>query len=371
VIFWTFSDTNILQALLDAGATPDAEHGNDFPLGTAISQDNVPVVQILLQHGANPNQTNANGNVPLSVAVESGHFDPAVFQSLLDAGADPNRRDRDGQTPLKVLERVASGDLSFGSGDVPPPDRQRTLATSIADFLRQHGALENPPDWDRISIGRPGVITSATVFQKSTNDWNHFTLLEFLLRVYPNPGRSEFAEALTRFPGLGGIVIERPSAHGAEFKRIPVNLLNATNGIDCSRDVPLEFGDVVKIPEREHNLAEGDAYLTGEQWGAMLDCLKSQPNEVKLVVAGAQSVSLPLQPMFNRIGTVLNRADARAALTSDSDLSRVKVTRQDPKTGEKREWILDCASAVERGYGGFGPDLWLRNGDVIEVPEKQ
>ena len=371
VIFWSFSDSNILQALLDAGANPNAEQGDDFPLSTAIYQNIVPAVQILLQHGANPNQTNRNGNVPLDFAVASEHFDPAVFQSLLDAGANPNRRDRDGQTPLQVIERVASGDLTFSSGNTPPPVRQRTLASSIADILRRHGALENPPDWSRITISRPGVITSATVFQRSTNDWNHFTLLELLLRVYPNPGWHEFSDELTRFPDLGRIVIERPSADGKALKRIPVNLLDGTNGVDCARDLPLEFGDVVKIPERGHNLAEGVAYLTGEQYMSMLNYFRSQLREVKLVVSGAQSISLQLQPMFSQIGEVLHRADARAALTSDSDLSRVKVTRVDSKTGEKREWILDCASAVENGNINSAPDLWLRNGDVVEVPEKQ
>jgi hypothetical protein len=47
-----------------------------------------------------------------------------------------------------------------------------------------------------------------------------------------------------------------------------------------------------------------------------------------------------------------------------SDLTRVKVTRQhDPASGKTREWILDCS-------GDKFPDLWLRDGDVIEVPEK-
>jgi hypothetical protein len=54
---------------------------------------------------------------------------------------------------------------------------------------------------------------------------------------------------------------------------------------------------------------------------------------------------------------------ARAALTSGSDLARVKVTRRDSKTGKTNEWILDCSH-------NDTPDLWLRDGDVIEVPEK-
>jgi hypothetical protein len=43
-------------------------------------------------------------------------------------------------------------------------------------------------------------------------------------------------------------------------------------------------------------------------------------------------------------------------------MSRVKVNRQDPDR-KKHEWVLDCS-------GNNAPDLWVRDGDVIEVPEK-
>ncbi len=97
---------------------------------------------------------------------------------------------------------------------------------------------------------------------------------------------------------------------------------------------------------------------------------------------------------------MLGKAEAKKLLLSSSDLSRVKVSRRDPKTGKKREWILDCnpqspsyglpgVGAIGGnnprpvsppplpGVGLFGgnnpprePGLWLRDGDVIEVPEK-
>jgi hypothetical protein len=47
-----------------------------------------------------------------------------------------------------------------------------------------------------------------------------------------------------------------------------------------------------------------------------------------------------------------------------SDLSRVKVTRTDPESKKKLEWTIDCTNPSDS-------DLWLRDGDVIEVPEKQ
>jgi hypothetical protein len=48
-----------------------------------------------------------------------------------------------------------------------------------------------------------------------------------------------------------------------------------------------------------------------------------------------------------------------------SDLSRVKVTRTDPATGQKREWVVDCSKG-----DAAAPNLWLQDGDRIEVPEK-
>ena len=37
--------------------------------------------------------------------------------------------------------------------------------------------------------------------------------------------------------------------------------------------------------------------------------------------------------------------------------------RHDAVTGKTHEWIVDCSPQSSS-------DLWLRNGDVIEVPEK-
>jgi len=48
-----------------------------------------------------------------------------------------------------------------------------------------------------------------------------------------------------------------------------------------------------------------------------------------------------------------------------SDLARVKVTRRDPATGQTREWVVDCSKG-----GESAPNLWLQDGDRIEVPEK-
>src|SRR5207249_2378743 len=80
--------------------------------------------------------------------------------------------------------------------------------------------------------------------------------------------------------------------HGkpGEQKEITLNLLKATNSLDCAKDVRLEFGDVVEIPEREHTLAEQPIGLTDVQNQDLIKCLerkvtfavKGQRTEVSL-----------------------------------------------------------------------------------------
>jgi hypothetical protein len=58
-------------------------------------------------------------------------------------------------------------------------------------------------------------------------------------------------------------------------------------------------------------------------------------------------------------------------LLSSSDVTRVKVKRTDPATKQVRERVFDLdqiQNQIQRGEGAN--DLWLRDGDVIEVPEK-
>jgi hypothetical protein len=53
-------------------------------------------------------------------------------------------------------------------------------------------------------------------------------------------------------------------------------------------------------------------------------------------------------------------------ILSSSDLGRVKVTRIDPATKEKREFILDVRNDPKEP----ADQLWIRAGDKIDVPEK-
>ncbi len=389
VLFEALPATNILEALLDAGAKVDALEtiklfNDQTDKRTALDaaaagQNEADAVGILLKHGANPNAQDDLGDAALHWAALFQLADEKVFSLLLEHKANPNARDNNGKTPLDLVKEK----LPQWSGQYA-----QNKLNALVDLLHQHGALDNLPHWDRIEVTTASTQLPATVFQRGTNDWNRFTLLEAIFNYYVRgfqhryPGQPEMIRSRDRpmpgmpgmisiqslpantmpFPDLTRIVIVRPSHDSTNSTRITVNLLNSTNGVDCAKDVPLEFGDIVEIPERDHSLGDQPVGLTTSQSHDIEDYLKGT---AQLVVRD-QKQELPLDPVgyASTIARVLYQPAAQQLILSSSDLSRVKVTRHDPKTGEAHEWILDCSNSSSE------PDLWIRNGDLIEVPEK-
>ncbi len=390
LLFSALSDTNILEALLDAGAKVDVHDETDIInnqvikrtlLDSAVDQNNAIAVELLLKHGANPDMQDARGNAALHWAAYN-LSDENVFRLLLDYKANPNVRGSE-STPLDLVKRALQhnfwGDRFGNSSGQNVPPEQKELAEKLIALLHQHGALDKLPDWDHIAVSRPSANFSHAVFQKGTNDWNQFTLLEAILNFYqsqsPFPSAAPtFQQRLAQiqsysgslaFPDLEQIVIVRHRPGTTNETRIKINLLNSTNGIDCAKDVPLEFGDVVEIPERNHALGDRPVGLAYDQQEIIADYLKGN---VQLVTHD-QKVELPIYstPEGSWIGSVMQKPEAQKVLLSSSDLARVKVIRSDAKTGKKHEWIIDCWDS-RNGYNAS--DLWLRDGDVIEVPEK-
>lgn len=111
------------RALIARGADVHAHsknHMHNTPLQAAVDGAASGVVQLLLDHGANVNDTQESGWTALHSAAQSG--DLAIARLLLAHGADVNATQESLLTPLAIA-RASDHD-------------------EMAELLRQHGAAE-------------------------------------------------------------------------------------------------------------------------------------------------------------------------------------------------------------------------------------
>ena len=381
----------IVRLLLENGADPNGAANlysdGTTPLIHASAIGTKEIAEMLLDHKADVNAADNFGNTALHRAVENRQLD--IAKLLLARGANPNTQNNSGTTPLDIVDETKPGAnpnsvaLGFVPLLPPPTTPMRAMGLSrpspdassgqTGDFvtlLRQNGGLEDLPRPDAIEVRRPANHVRVTVFRKGTNDWNRFSLLETIQNCYgikyytiatPNASYQLNLDSELAFPNLMHVVIVHYQPGTTNQTRREVSLLNGTNGIDCSKDVAVEFGEVVEVPERLHALGEHTIGLTTSQKDAIYACLKGS---IKLIVSG-RTLDLEVYPdSGSNIGQVLGLPQARDILLSTSDLTRVKVSRRDPATGKTREWTVDCSDPQ------FQIDLRLRNGDVVEVPER-
>jgi hypothetical protein len=286
----------------------------------------------------------------------------------------------------------------------------------MVDLLRRHGAADDLPRLECIEVRRPSANYSSTVFTKSTNNWSQFTLLDLIgaqcgfLAPYPqgggninlgSPGGWSLSAFFNQFrplpfPDLARLRIRRPAPDLKSWVEQTIDLRPVLESGDCSKDVRFEWGDVVEIPEADHPLNESWPGFSLTELANQKKCLTRQ---VEIVING-QATNITLAPQILNVGeeketitaaagenqesTAIRRLMARQGpyiiahtpfwlkpvllqsklVLTSSDLRRVKVTRRDPTTSQERQWVVDCSETSP------APDLWLCNGDKIEVPEK-
>lgn len=393
----------ILKLLLANKAAVDARDKDDMtPLAHAMQQQLPEAATVLLAQGADPNATNNFGWTPLHIAVAKG--DKELVELLLANKADPNIQSQNGETALDLLRpnrSASAGRRGPFDGGVPvpglaPPGMPARASRSgapasasseeIAAALRRRGGLEDLPRRDRIEARRSSSGYANVTFRRGTNDFNRFTLLELIAAGYQilmsSSGQSQremihlgggaFYEWPLKFPDFANVVIRRPAATGTGREEIRANLESVFKSGACTNDLWLEWGDVVEIPEADHAVNEAWTGLPVRVLPTLLKCLT---RTVQLTAAG-QTTNLAVGPDIVLHDKGPDRYLTRAQLTlmpaltksgllrTSSDLSRVRVTRRDPVSGQTRAWVFDCSKPEA------APDLWLRDGDVIEVPEK-
>ena len=158
------NDVAITRVLLEHGydltkkTTPQNAPPSIPALSQAILKLNAQdMVDLLMAHGADVNQADANGRTPLMLAAEIGDDD--LIESLLKAGANPNAVDLNGDNALMIgagaLTAASAAQLIAHGADINMRgDGQQTVLIAailahnngLSDFLIENGADINAQD---------------------------------------------------------------------------------------------------------------------------------------------------------------------------------------------------------------------------------
>jgi ankyrin repeat protein len=375
---------------------------------TSYSVPNMEFAKLFLAHGANVNARDNAGMTPLHLAV--GANSQPMVELLIAHGANVNAKDKDGNTPLDLwLKRGSdSGQPTFTvraserSGGTGPLSYQWNFngaenagGKDIGTLLREHGGIAEV-DVATIRVMRSGKLTPEVVFHRDAGEHNHFTLYEVLVGLYSRGPMTGFCllqegdlhnwpRVLLNFPDLGRVKI----VHLAEKGQSKADVINTEKPLedgDCSGNIALRWGDIVDIPEIDHNVSEVWQGLSQPGLDTLKRCLE---RHVKILVKGTETAltlappehipNLPprtLQPQHlaaNRSAQQMQEKELSGfwlshvvqeshLVLASSDLTRVTVKRS----------AAGKANNIVVNLGKMEPysDLWLEDGDVIEIPEK-
>jgi len=126
-----------LQILLDHGADPNARDGRTRApvLSEAIMNRNTDAVALLLKHRADPNAGDRQNETPLHVAAQVNDYTSML--ELLEAGADPTIRNSAGHTFMAYFANQPKESIMSWEA--------KRARKAVRDWLARHGHGEVKP----------------------------------------------------------------------------------------------------------------------------------------------------------------------------------------------------------------------------------
>ena len=300
-LMWAAAEGNgeAVQVLIDAGADLKIELKSGFnAIMFAAREGRIDVVRRLLDAGINVNATmgtDKNGRGPrpgtsaLMLAVESGHFELALY--LVSRGADPNDQ-RSEFTPLHALSWVrkpASGDgidgdpPPRGSGSMPSLEFVRRLVESGADVNAQ---LERGP------AGKARLnMKGATPFLLASKTAD-LPLLQVLLELGADPNKANIDNCipLLAAAGIGTTAVgEEPGTEPEVLETIEflLGLGAEMNAIDNNKESVMHGAAYRAHPKVAQLLTQRGAkpsiwnHKNKHNWTPMSIARGSRPGSVK------------------------------------------------------------------------------------------
>ena len=366
-----------VDALLEHGANVEGKNSEgNTPLVWAVRWDMRDMVALLLKQKADPNVKSNQGQTPLHIAVSNNKRD--IVDLLLAANVNPNATDPRGLSALDYAKQNARSSpqpgrsIRFVPGSPPasttPSDASQL---NLANKLRQAGARDWAPRPGQITVTRRSTGAALAVFTKGTNDWNRHSLLEVMGFTFFGSG------SIFPFPDFSKLTITRLDPASGTIKEFTVDLPAKLAADGCQADQWLEWGDLIDIPEGEHKLNERWEGLRFEDRQSFAKCLARKVTIAVKAKTNLIELSAPKNWVMPSGVNLANRLQAAESfrlrqtvlgsglLLTSSDTSRVKVKRTDAASGRLQEWTFDLSKEAVTD-----DDLWLRDGDVIEVPEK-
>lgn len=131
--------TEIVELLIEHGADPALpDEGGSAPLLCAVQHTHIKTAKALLARGADLSNADRSGRTPLSIAAANGP--PELVAWLLEQGADVHHKDQRGWQPLHLVLRA----------HWLPDDQRRSIVAALLAHEADPNAV-NPGGWQEDS----------------------------------------------------------------------------------------------------------------------------------------------------------------------------------------------------------------------------